>query len=278
MQKYRPKKPLAALADKILRLLITCGAGVGWFVFLWGLNFASLTAGIALGGLLWLCARQFGKRSTQKREMQMRRIIGGELALERLLLFSPKQAGFQTSLWISKRFSLVMNQAVDWGVTGMLDGQPTLIRLIAQHQSIPVNVQQMICAAREMHQYGMKCCIICSTSTLTKEALSFAAQFEPPMQIISRDELIQFAGLHSPATDEDLLKLGRKKRRRRTPKEWAAVILAPNRARRYFWYGIGLSILALLTGQFFYPLPAAACMLLFVLCKYRSFRQRAQPL
>lgn len=278
MQKYRPQKPLAALADKILRLLIACGAGVGWFVYLWGVSIAALAAGIALGGLLWLCARQFGKRITQKREMQMRRILGGELALEQLLLYPAKQAGFQAALWLAPRFPLMMNKAVDWGVTGTLDNSPTLIRLIAQHPGIPVNVQQMVDVAREMQQYNVKRCIVCSTSALEKEALSFAAQFDPSMLIIPRDELIQLAGMHSPATDEQLRMLGRKKRMRRTLNEWIAIILAPNRARRYLGYGLGLSLLALLTGHFFYPLPAAACLLLFALCKYRSFRQRAQPM
>ena len=278
MQKYRPKKPLAALADKMLRLLIACGAGIGWFIYLWGVSLAALAAGIALGGLFWLCARQFGKQITQKREMQMRRILGGELALERLLLSPAKQAGFQAALWITPRFPLVMNENVDWGVTGTLDGTPALIRLIAQHPSIAVNVQQMLDVAREMQKYNAKRCIVCSTSPLEKEALSFASQFDPPMQIVSRDELIQLAGFLSPATDEQLRMLGRKKRMRRTPNDWIAIILAPNRARRYFWYGVGLSLLALLTGQFFYPLPAAVCMLLFALCKYRSFRQRVQPM
>lgn len=49
--------------------MCTCGA--------WRLT--ALTAGVAFGGLLWLCARQFGKKSMMRREKQMRRIIGGEL-------------------------------------------------------------------------------------------------------------------------------------------------------------------------------------------------------
>ena len=77
MQKYKPKTPLAGVSDRLMRALVACGLGVGWFVYLWGARLSALTAGIALGGLLWLCARQFGKRSTQKREKQMRRIIGG---------------------------------------------------------------------------------------------------------------------------------------------------------------------------------------------------------
>ena len=81
MQKYKPKTPLANVSDRVLRVMITCGLGIGWFVYLWGMRLTALTAGVAFGGLLWLCARQFGKKSMMRREKQMRRIIGGELAL-----------------------------------------------------------------------------------------------------------------------------------------------------------------------------------------------------
>ena len=63
MQKYKPKTPLANVSDRVLRVMITCGLGIGWFVYLWGMRLTALTAGVAFGGLLWLCARQFGKKS-----------------------------------------------------------------------------------------------------------------------------------------------------------------------------------------------------------------------
>ena len=86
MQKYKPKTPLANVSDRVLRVMITCGLGIGWFVYLWGMRLTALTAGVAFGGLLWLCARQFGKKSMMRREKQMRRIIGGELALGQNLM------------------------------------------------------------------------------------------------------------------------------------------------------------------------------------------------
>ena len=88
--------------------------------------------------------------------------------------------------------------------------------------------------------------------------------------LFPRQEMIDLAGLCSPATDEDLSRLGRRKKARSRPKDWADLILAPSRARRYFWYGMGMSALALLTGQRFYPIPAAVCLMLFAACKLRS--------
>lgn len=274
MEKYHPKTPAASVADRILRILITCGIGTGWFVFLWDLTLPALCAGIALGGLIWLCVRQFGKRITQKREKQMRRIIGGELALQKLLMLPPRHAAFQVALWITPKYPVVMQKAVDWGVTGTLDEKNVLIRLIAQHESLPINVQQVVECMREVHERHMDRCILCLSAPASRDALSYAAACDPPVTVVPRSELIDLAGLCSPATDEDLSRLGRSKKTRRSTQEWLAVILDASRARRYLWYGMGLSALALATGLPVYPLPAAVCFALYALCKYRQFRCR----
>ena len=155
-------------------------------------------------------------------------------------------------------------------VTGTLEDKPVLVRLITQHESIPVTVQQVVEAAREMRALDAQSLILCLTAPATREALTYAAGFDPPIRVISRQEMIDLAGLCSPATDEDLSRLGRRKKARSRPKDWADLILAPSRARRYFWYGMGMSALALLTGQRFYPIPAAVCLMLFAACKLRS--------
>lgn len=270
MQKYRPKSLAASIADHIFRLITSCAAGIVWFVWLWGVRFTSITAGIALGGLLWLCIRQFGLMSTRKKEQQMRRIIGGELALKKLLLMPPRHAGFQTALWIAPRFPLVMHKAVDWGVTGTLGEKQTLVRVIAQHESQPVSVQQVVEVLREIRQMKMDRCLLCLTAPASKEAENYAREADPPIRIISRNELIDLSGLCSPATDEQLSHIRKSKKDRRSKTEWLQLVLEPERARRYFWFGIGLSILALATGQAYYPLPAAICLLLYALCRLHA--------
>lgn len=270
MQKYKPKTPLASLTDRLLRALVACGLGVAWFVYLWGLRLSALTAGVAFGGLIWLCARQFGKKSTQRREKQMRRLIGGEMALSRLLLMPPRHAAFQAALWIAPKCPVHMQKAITWGVTGTLEDRPVLVRLIAQHESVPVTVQQVIEAAREMRQAEAQSLVLCLTAPATRDALTYAAAADPPIRVIARQELIDLAGLCSPATDEDLRRLGRQRKKRRSPEEWLSLVLDASRARRYFWYGVGLSLLALLTGQRFYPLPAALCLCLYAACKLRE--------
>lgn len=270
MLKYKPKTMAAQLTDRILRILVTCLIGIGWFVALWGFCLPALTAGVALGGLIWLCARQFGKRSTQKREKQMRRMIGGELALQKLLLLPPRHAAFQAALWIAPKFPVVMQKAVEWGILGTLDQQTVLVRLIAQHESQTVSAQQVVECAREMRAHNVKRCILCLTAPASRDAQLYAAAADPPIELVERAELVDFAGLCSPATDEDLSKLGRKKQPRRSFREWTTIVLDASRARRYFWYGLGLSLLALLTGLPFYPIPAMVCLGLFAACKWRE--------
>lgn len=274
MQKYRPKTMAAQLSDRILRVLITCGLGVGWFVWLWGLSLPALCAGMALGGLIWLTARQFGKRSTQKREKQMRRMIGGELAVGELLLSPPRQAAFQAALWIAPRYPVVMERVMDWGLEGEYQEQRVLIRLIAQHESQPVSAQQVVEALRETKAHGLAGCILCLTAPASKEALAYASSAAPSVRIVSRQELIDLAGLCHPATDEDLRRLAKHKRTRRSAQEWLAVILDASRARRYFWYGMGMSALALTTGLKAYPLPAFACFALYAGCKVYQLTSR----
>jgi len=271
MQKYRTKTIAAEISDRLLRAMSACALGIGWFIALWGVCLPALTAGLALGMLFWMCARQFSKQMTRRREEQMRRMIGGELALDRLLLEPPRKAAFQCALWLAPRYPLVMQKAVEWGITGMLEGKKTCIRLIAQHPSQAVTAQQIVECAREASDRQLEQTLLCLTAPALSDASAYAGSLDPPMHIIHREELIELAGYAHPATDEDLHRLSRQKRTRHSPKEWLAVILDASRARRYFWYGTGLSLFSLLTGNRYYPIPAAICLGLFAGCKLRDY-------
>lgn len=269
MEKYKPKTMLANAADHIFRLLAACCAGIIWFVYLWGLRASALTAGVALGGIIWLLVRQFVGLATRRRETQMRRTIGGEIALNQLLLLEPKEAGFQAALWLSPRFPVDIQQSIDWGVLGVLNRRTTLIRLIAQHESQKVNAQQIVEVAREMKRLSAEQCLLCLTAAASKEAIEYAIGVDPPIRILLREELIELAGLASPATDEQLRSIARRKKTRRGKEEWIRIILHPSRARRYLWFGISLGFLGIATGQIYYPIPAITCLTLYVLCKIR---------
>lgn len=267
MHKYQPKTPLASIGDRLLRALMACALGIGWFVWLWGVRMSALAAGIAMGGLLWLCTRQFCKMYTTKKENLMRQMIGGELAVTNLLMRPTAVALKTVALWIEKKASFAFERIEKNYAIGKSHGSLTVLMLCAQHPSLPINVQQLIDIAREINQKEQVKLLLCSTAPFSNEASLWLENTDLPIEVIRREELIELAGLYSPATDEQLSQLRRRKKIRRSCGEWLKIILAPSRARRYFWYGIGLTALALTTGQYYYPIPATVCFLLYAGCK-----------
>lgn len=272
MESYRPKTALASAADHLLRVLLAWAAGVGWFVALWGLCLPALTAGTALGGLFWLCARLLGKKQVQKKEATLRQTLGGELALEKLLLASPDEAAFQCVQWLQARTRL----QIESGGLGMWDGETVLFRLFAQHPGTEISSQQVSETIRKARQAQVQRILLCTTAPLSSAACRLAETAEPSLRLVGREELIQLAGACCPATDEDLCRLKQCKPKRRSAREWLKIILHPSRAKRYFWYGVGLAALTLATGQRFYPIPAAVCLLLFAGCKIYAARHRTE--
>lgn len=272
MESYRPKTTLASAADHLLRVLLAWAAGVGWFVALWGLCLPALTAGTALGGLFWLCARLLGKKQVQKKEAALRQTLGGELALEKLLLASPDEAAFQCVQWLQARTRL----QIESGGLGMWDGETVLFRLFAQHPGTEISSQQVSETIRKACQAQVQRILLCTTAPLSSAACRLAETAEPSLRLVGREELIQLAGACCPATDEDLCRLKQRKPKRRSAREWLKIILHPSRAKRYFWYGVGLAALTLATGQRFYPIPAAVCLLLFAGCKIYAARHRTE--
>ena len=272
MESYRPKTALASAADHLLRVLLAWAAGIGWFVALWGLCLPALTAGTALGGLFWLCARLLGKKQVQKKEAALRQTLGGELALEKLLLVSPTEAAFQCVQWLQARTRL----QIESGGLGMWDGETVLFRLFAQHPGTEISSQQVSETIRKARQAQVQRILLCTTAPLSSAACRLAETAEPSLRLVGREELIQLAGACCPATDEDLCRLKKCKPKRRSAREWLKIILHPSRAKRYFWYGVGLAALTLATGQRFYPIPAAVCLLLFAGCKIYAARHRTE--
>lgn len=272
MESYRPKTALASAADHLLRVLLAWAAGVGWFVALWGLCLPALTAGTALGGLFWLCARLLGKKQVQKKEAALRQTLGGELALEKLLLVSPDEAAFQCVQWLQARTRL----QIESDGLGMWDGEAVLFRLFAQHPGTEISSQQVSETIRKACQAQVQRILLCTTAPLSSAACRLAETAEPSLRLVGREELIQLAGACCPATDEDLCRLKQRKPKRRSAREWMKIILHPSRAKRYFWYGVGLAALTLATGQRFYPIPAAVCLLLFAGCKIYAARHRTE--
>lgn len=265
MEKYKQKTVFASAADRVLRIFAAVLAGILWFVWLWGLSLMSLISGTALGILFWLCLRLLGKKQLQKKEQQMRILIGGELALDKLLMLPGRHAAFLAALWLSPKVPLVMQRTVENGVSGTLNQEPALIWLRAQHKSTEIGVDSAVEALKEAHKHQAKRLFFCATAPVSKALKQFLEQADISVRIVTREELLFLAGACNPATDEQLVSLKKRNTRKRTVQDWLCVILSPQRTKRYLTYGLGLSGLYIVFRQPFYPIPAAICFLLFAL-------------
>ena len=103
---------LAELLDSAGRGVVLMALGIGWFVFLWGLNLPALLAGIALGTLLLLMRRLYRQTTLARRETALRCRIGGELLLEKMLLSEAKEAHFQAALLLDSGSPGVYDAAI----------------------------------------------------------------------------------------------------------------------------------------------------------------------
>ena len=270
MHTYHSRTIIADFSDKALRLSLPCLFGVTWFVFLWGLSLAALMSGIALGMLIWLCIRQYVKKATKKREVHLRCTIGGELALSRLLMEEDPQAVMQCFEWVKSKYRLSNPIHCSNRVLCNCGKNKELLMVLNFHPTQAISTQQIVDALRVLKTSGANKLLLCITAPLSKDVSSFVNEQSFPLHIVTRDELVELAGSFAPATDDDLRTLGSKKRIRRSPKQWLAVILDPARTGRYLRYGAGFSLFAFLTGSRYYLFPAVFCFCMYVGSKWHN--------
>ncbi len=273
MQQYLEKTRLGGTLDSLgLRLLIL-SCCVLWFVFLWGVTLAALLAGVAFFLLVSLAIRLGKRKTVARREQALRERIGGEMALDALPLTPPRQAHFQASLWLTLAHPLRLERITEDGVLCRLEGEMVLVRCLNRHQSIPVSAQDIVEAQRACLSHNAVRCVLCTASSLNSAAQTQLGLAEPPVKVVGKERLIRLAGAASPATDEQLVALGARKKRHVDISIWLNHILAPHRSRRYFWYGMGLLLLYYITRLPYYPVPGVLCLSLALLSKIRHAKE-----
>ena len=95
-------RPLRAAIDRLGLRLLVLTLSIAWFGHLWGIGMPALLAGAALSIMLCIALSGGYRRHAQKREEALRRRIGGELALESLMLASPREAHFRCALMLAE--------------------------------------------------------------------------------------------------------------------------------------------------------------------------------
>ncbi|MCL2544917.1 MAG: restriction endonuclease [Clostridia bacterium] len=270
---FEQKSRLGGAVDRLAARLLVFVLCFLWFYRLWGMAAPALLAGGALYALLWRTLALWQRRALARKAAALRAHIGGALALEGLLTVQPAQAARQAADWLASRHDIhVLGEARD-GVL-LRYGQETLYLLCLQgHPQQRTDADAVLAAGRaRLAVLRADRCILCSPGAFTQEARDTADSLEPPVRLIDGDALRALAGRLSPATDEQLIAMGR---RQRKPFAWASLrqaVFSPQKTRRYAAYGTGLLALFILTGQIYYLVPSGLCWTLAILSQRGKYK------
>ena len=236
-----------------------------WFVLLWGLRLSSVTAGLALYFLILLLRRKIRDDRLVRKEKRLRVAIGGELALERLVLSEKERAHFETAMLLSMRYPLTLLQTGEEGTLCDRRGQKLLITFIQMPASASVGAAQVLDMQRAVRLHQADRGLLCVPCCISGEA-RVQAKNQPEISFLSREQLISLFGQANPATDEQLVALGRRKKAQ-TPVRILRVVLDRGRARRYACYGILLLLMYQFAPLLSYAAAGLVCVFLAAACR-----------
>lgn len=266
------RNPLAELLDSVGRGALLLAMGIGWFSFLWGMNLPALLAGIALGTLLLLLWRLYRRLTLARRETALRCRIGGELLLEKMLLSEAKAAHFQAALLLGERWVLQMRRMTADGALcsqkKASGGTETLlIQCVRMMPEGELSTGQLVEAHRAMRRQNADRAVLCVLGKSPPRVIARAEQMPIPIRVVRRETLLTLAGRLAPATDEQLVALGQRKRRTAQRGSLLRIMTQRDKALRYWGYGLFMLTLFILTGSAWYAMPGTVCLTLSAVCR-----------
>ncbi len=267
MERYLRRNRLSEWLDGIGLCALLYFLAVLWFAWLWGLNAASLIAGAALGTLLWTARTQWRKRTVTRREKALRSRLGGELMLEAMLMAEPKEAHFRAALLLAEKWPITMQSVKEEGVLCRQEAETLLIQCIRMPEDGELGVGDLLAAQRAVRQVKADRAVLCVLGKAPPKIAARADMALVPLRIIRRETLLALAGQYAPATDEQLIELG--KRKRRPQESMTKLVFRRDKARRYHLYGLGMLVLYILTGMRLYAVPGMTCLTMAVMCHTR---------
>ena len=260
MQEYLHRTRLSSLMDGIGFHFAALTCGIMWFALLWGLRLSAVTAGLSLYALILLIRSRTRDSRVKRKEKQLRERIGGELALERLLLSPREQANFEAAMLLSLRAPLTLLRTGEEGTLCSLRGEKLLISFVQSPQCDTIQPGQVLALQRGVRRMKAQSGVLCAPCGISQKAKDQAEE-SVPVRFIDREKLIRLFGRVNPATDEQLVALGRRKKSRPAV-GWLRVVLDRQRARRYFCYGGLLLLMYQFTHLIYYALPGLICVCL----------------
>lgn len=271
VQEYLQKTRLGALFDRWGTTLLMLLCSVGLFVLLWGLRPSALTAGLALFIMLLILRIKTRAGRLARREKELRRRIGGELKLEEWVIAPPNRAHFEAALLLSQAYEgMQLTRAGERGVLCEYKDETLLVAACQLHRGEALTARDVAALQRICIKKKAARALLCGVGEASRAARE-QASLSPTVTFISRDKMISLAGEANPATDSQLVALGKRRRQGAKAGAWLAVMLDRRRAPRYALYGLLLLALYILTGAPYYPVPGCLCLVLSAAC--RVFRQ-----
>ena len=268
MEQYLRRNRLSEALDALGMGALLYLLAAGWFIWLWGLNLPSLLAGAALGTLFWLARSQWRRRTVHRRERALRSRLGGEMLLETMLLSEAKEAHFHAAVLLAEKWPIRMLSVKEEGVLCRQGEETLLIQCIRMPADGELSAGDLLSAQRAVKRLQADKAVLCVLGKVSPKIAARAEEASVPLRIIRRDTLLTLAGQYAPATDEQLIELGK----RRKPAEHGhmlRLIFRPDKARRYHLYGMGMLIIYVLTGSRLYAVPGMACLTMAVMCRIR---------
>ncbi|MBQ8556589.1 MAG: hypothetical protein IJ438_12065 [Clostridia bacterium] len=267
MEQYLRRNRLSEFVDGLGVRVLIYALALGWFVWLWGLSAPALLAGAALGTLGQLVRTHFRKHTVQKREKALRCRIGAELLLEELLFAEPREAHFRAALLLESRWPLVMQSVKEDGVLCRQGDETLLVICIRMPAEGELSPGELIAAQRSIRRWQADRAVLCVLGRVSPKVAAKAEQTLLPLRLIPRETLLDIAGRLSPATDEQLVELGKRRRRSVGAGGVLELVFRRDKARKYFLYGVTMLVLYIITGAALYAVPGAVCLAMGVMCR-----------
>lgn len=279
MQEYLQKTQFGALMDEAGVYLLLLTVSLGSFTLLWGLRPMALLAGLAAFTLMVLLRARTREKRLLRREERLRGRIGGEICLEEWTVCPSVRAHYEVALLLRGvlPISLVRVHAEGALCRRSDTGQRVLIVCAQLHREEKVSAKEVAALQRFCVGVGAECAYLCGAGGVT-DAAREQAHLTPRVQYVSRARMIALAGAAHPATDRQLVALGRRYRSIHSPRGLCSRAFDPRRAEKYLLYGLLLLGLYILTGLAYYSIPGLVCLALMTLCRVSAAHRQNSPL
>ena len=270
MERYLRRNRLAEMLDGAGLCAALYFLAVMWFSWLWGVNLASLLAGAALGTLLWTVRAQWRKRTVSRREKALRSRIGAELMLEEMLMAEAKEAHFRAAVLLAEKWPIAMQSVKEEGVLCRQGEETLLVQCVRMPEDGELGVGDLLAAQRAVRRLKADRAVLCVLGKASPKIAARAEEALVPIRIIRRETLLALAGRYAPATDEQLVELGKRRRRPAEKGSLTRLVFRRDKAKRYYLYGLGMLLLYVPTGLRLYAVPGMACLTMAVMCMRRQ--------